>query len=70
MHGIQVASALTGLSDGIDSLGGKFELDVVAKDAYDKRYATNIHLGSYASIGHDGVGVRRWAGLVFRGRLN
>jgi hypothetical protein len=69
-YGVQTAYALTDLGAGIVSPGSRFELDVVAKGAFDKHYTTSINVGSDGSIGYDGIGARRWAGLVFHGWFN
>ncbi len=68
-YGIQGAYAVTDLGVGIRSPNGKFEVDFVAKNAFDKRYTTSVNVGTDGSIGYDGIGEPRWVGVVFHAKL-
>jgi iron complex outermembrane receptor protein len=68
-YGIQGAYALTDLGVGLISTDGNVEVDIVARNAFDKHYTTSINVGNDGSIGYDGIGARRWLGLVLHGKF-
>jgi iron complex outermembrane receptor protein len=68
-YGIQAAYALTDLGIGIIAPNGNYELDVVAKNAFNKQYTTSINVGSDGTLGYDGIGASRWVGLVLHGKF-
>lgn len=68
-YGVQGAYALTDLGVGVIAPNGNFEVDVLAKNAFDKQYTTSINVGTDGSIGYDGIGARRWIGLVLHGKF-
>ncbi|AXI02333.1 TonB-dependent receptor [Aquirhabdus parva] len=45
----------------------KFEVDLIAKNLFDTKYTTSINGFSNSSpVGYDGIGARRYIGLVFK----
>jgi iron complex outermembrane receptor protein len=66
-YGWQKAYSLTDLGAGIahESGGVKYDLSVVAKNAFDTKYTTSINdFSNSAPVGYDGIGARRYVGVV------
>jgi len=68
-YGIQAAYALTDLGIGVIAPNGNYELDVVARNAFNKQYTTSINVQTDGSLGYDGIGASRWVGLVLHGKF-
>jgi iron complex outermembrane receptor protein len=68
-YGIQGAYGITDVGLGVISPSERFELDVVAKNVFNKQYTTSVTLGTDGSIGYDGIGDPRWVGVVLHARL-
>ncbi len=68
-YGIQKAYSITDIGLGLIAQQGKFEIDLVAKNAFDKQFTTSINVSSDGQIAYDGIGPRRWIGLVLHARL-
>jgi iron complex outermembrane receptor protein len=68
-YGVQKAYSLTDIGFGWIAPQGKFEIDLVAKNAFDKQYTTSINISSDGQIAYDGIGARRWIGLVLHARI-
>jgi iron complex outermembrane receptor protein len=67
---VQKAYSLTDLGIGWVSKGGKYELDLIVKNAGDTRYTTSITQYSTTNgVAYDGIGPRRWVGLVLHAKL-
>jgi iron complex outermembrane recepter protein len=49
---------------------GSYEINLVAKNVFDKRYTTSVNdfSGTYG-VGYDGIGGRRYLGLVLTGKI-
>ena len=68
-YGWQEAYTLTDAGVGVISRGGKYELDLVGKNIFDTKYATDIGtFSNQAGVGYT-LGNRRYVGLVFRSKL-
>ena len=68
-YGIQGSYAVTDLGLGIVAPNDRFELDIVAKNAFDRRYTTSITVNSDGRLGYDGVGDPRWIAAVLHVKL-
>ena len=68
-YGIQGAYGITDVGLGVLSPGESFELDVVSKNVFNRRYTTSVTLGTDGSIGYDGIGDPRWVGVVLHAKL-
>ena len=68
-YGVQGAYALTDVGFGIVSPDGRFELDAVARNIFNKRYTTSANVGTDGSIGYDGIGDPRWIGAQIHIKL-
>jgi outer membrane receptor for ferric coprogen and ferric-rhodotorulic acid len=68
-YGIQGAYGITDVGLGVLSPSERFEIDVVARNVFNKQYTTSVTLGTDGSIGYDGIGDPRWVGVVLHARL-
>jgi iron complex outermembrane recepter protein len=68
-YGIQGAYGITDVGLGVISPGEKFELDVVSRNVFNRRYTTSVTIGTDGSIGYDGIGDPRWVGVVLHAKL-
>jgi iron complex outermembrane recepter protein len=60
---------VTDLGFGVIAGDGKYELDVLARNAFDTKYTTSISGAGTDRLTYDGIGQRRWVGLVLHARL-
>jgi len=68
-YGFQKAYSLTDLGIGVKRETGStdYELSLVSKNAFDTRYTTSVNdFSNSAPVGYDGIGPRRYVGLVLR----
>jgi iron complex outermembrane recepter protein len=68
-YGVQRAYSLTDFGAGIkrETDTASYELSLVAKNAFDTRYTTSVNdFSNNAPVGYDGIGARRYVGLVLR----
>jgi iron complex outermembrane receptor protein len=68
-YGEQSAYSLTDLGAGVtrDAAGASYELSVVATNVFDTRYTTSVNdFSNSAPVGYDGIGARRYVGVVLR----
>jgi iron complex outermembrane receptor protein len=71
-YGEQAAYSLTDLGAGIThgTAAAHYELSVVAKNAFDTKYTTSVNdFSNSAPVGYDGIGARRYVGVVLRARF-
>ena len=68
-YGIQGAYGLTDVGFGVVSPDGRFELDVLGRNVFNKRYTTSVNVGTDGSIGYDGIGDPRWVGAQLHFKL-
>ncbi|GBG13785.1 iron complex outermembrane recepter protein [Novimethylophilus kurashikiensis] len=62
--GYSVTDAGIGL---INTAKLKYEVDLVAKNLFDKKYTTSVNaFSNQAPVGYDGIGPRRYVGVVFK----
>lgn len=70
--GVQKAYHITDAGIGVNTRIGdvKTEIGVVAKNLFDTRYTTSVNdFSNNAPVGYDGIGPRRYVGLLLRARL-
>jgi iron complex outermembrane receptor protein len=61
---------VTDVGIGLIGKGGKFEIDLVVKNAGDTQYTTSITQYSATNgVAYDGIGPRRWVGLILHAKL-
>ncbi|MBL8270289.1 TonB-dependent receptor domain-containing protein, partial [Steroidobacter sp.] len=68
-YGEQAGYSLTDLGAGIthETQSAKYELSLVAKNALDTKYTTSVNdFSNSAPVGYDGIGPRRYVGLILR----
>ena len=66
-YGKQAGYSVTDGGVGISTAKGKTELDLVAKNLFDKEYTTSANVFSNsAPVGYDGIGARRYIGVVLK----
>lgn len=68
-YGEQSGYSLTDLGAGItrETDSGKYELSLVSKNAFDTKYTTSVNdFSNSAPVGYDGIGARRYVGLILR----
>ena len=68
-YGEQSGYSLTDLGAGIthETDSAKYELSIVAKNAFDTRYTTSVNdFSNSAPVGYDGIGPRRYVGVILR----
>jgi iron complex outermembrane receptor protein len=68
-YGEQSGYSLTDLGAGVTHTTGsaKYELSLVSKNAFDTRYTTSVNdFSNSAPVGYDGIGPRRYVGLILR----
>ena len=68
-YGVQRAYTLTDFGAGIkrETDTASYELSLVAKNAFDTKYTTSVNdFSNNAPVGYDGIGARRYVGLVLR----
>ncbi|MES1987013.1 MAG: hypothetical protein V4440_03115, partial [Pseudomonadota bacterium] len=66
-YGKQAGYSITDGGIGISTAKGKTELDLVAKNLFDKEYTTSANVFSNnAPVGYDGIGARRYVGVVLK----
>ncbi|WP_129648635.1 TonB-dependent receptor [Peristeroidobacter agariperforans] len=68
-YGEQSGYSLTDLGAGIthETDSAKYELSVVAKNAFDTKYTTSVNdFSNSAPVGFDGIGPRRYVGVILR----
>lgn len=68
-YGWQESYSITDFGIGVIGQRDKFEIDLVAKNVFDKKYTTSINGAGTDRITYDGIGAPRWVGLVFRAKL-
>ena len=68
-YGIQGAYGLTDVGFGVISPDGRFELDFLGRNVFNKRYTTSVNVGTDGSIGYDGIGDPRWVGAQLHFKL-
>lgn len=50
--------------------GAEYELSVIAKNVFDTRYTTSVNdFSNSAPVGYDGIGARRYVGVVLRAKF-
>jgi iron complex outermembrane receptor protein len=55
---------------GLGVTHGAYELNVVAKNLFDTRYTTSVNdFSNSAPVGYDGIGARRYVGVVLRAQF-
>ena len=67
--GEQTGYSLTDLGAGIthETDSATYELSIVAKNAFDTRYTTSVNdFSNSAPVGYDGIGPRRYVGVILR----
>ncbi|MFC4307654.1 TonB-dependent receptor [Steroidobacter flavus] len=68
-YGEQSGYSLTDLGAGIthETDSAKYELSIVAKNAFDTQYTTSVNdFSNSAPVGYDGIGPRRYVGVILR----
>jgi iron complex outermembrane receptor protein len=68
-YGEQSGYSLTDLGLGItrETDNGKYEVSLVSKNAFDTQYTTSVNdFSNSAPVGFDGIGPRRYVGLILR----
>jgi iron complex outermembrane receptor protein len=68
-YGEQSGYSLTDLGAGItrETDSGKYELSLVSKNVFDTKYTTSVNdFSNSAPVGYDGIGPRRYVGLILR----
>ncbi|GFE83336.1 TonB-dependent receptor [Steroidobacter agaridevorans] len=68
-YGEQSGYSLTDLGAGIthETDSAKYELSIVAKNAFDTKYTTSVNdFSNSAPVGYDGIGPRRYVGVILR----
>ncbi len=71
-YGVQKAYHITDAGIGVNTRIGdvKTEVSVVAKNLFDTYYTTSVNdFSNNAPVGYDGIGPRRYVGLLLRARL-
>jgi iron complex outermembrane recepter protein len=68
-YGVQGAYALTDVGFGIVSPDGRFEIDAVGRNVFNKQYTTSVNVGTDGTIGYDGIGDPRWIGAQIHIKL-
>lgn len=69
-YGKQSGYSVTDGGIGVSTAKGKTELNLVAKNLFDKEYTTSINnFSTTGAVGYDGVGPRRYVGIVLRTNL-
>jgi iron complex outermembrane receptor protein len=69
-YGKQSGYSVTDGGIGLSTAKGKTELNLVAKNLFDKEYTTSVNnFSNSAAVGYDGVGPRRYVGIVLRTNL-
>ncbi|HEY0341307.1 MAG TPA: hypothetical protein VGC34_10915, partial [Steroidobacteraceae bacterium] len=68
-YGWQGAYSVTDAGVGVITADGAFELDFLARNAFDTRYTTSISGAGTDRISYDGIGPRRWVGLALHVKL-
>jgi iron complex outermembrane receptor protein len=69
-YGKQSGYSVTDGGIGISTAKGKTELNLVAKNLFDKEYTTSVNnFSTTGAVGYDGVGPRRYVGIVLRTNL-
>jgi iron complex outermembrane receptor protein len=71
-YGEQKAYGLTDLGAGVNygTANANYELSVVSKNLFDTRYTTSVNdFSNSAPVGYDGIGARRYVGVVLRARF-
>lgn len=68
-YGEQSAYSLTDLGVGLthETDSAKYEVSIVAKNAFDTKYTTSVNdFSNSAPVGFDGIGPRRYVGVILR----
>jgi iron complex outermembrane receptor protein len=68
-YGEQSGYSLTDLGAGIthETDSARYELSIVAKNAFDTKYTTSVNdFSNSAPVGYDGIGPRRYVGVILR----
>lgn len=68
-YGEQSGYSLTDLGAGIarETASGKYELSIVSKNVFDTKYTTSVNdFSNSAPVGYDGIGPRRYVGVILR----
>ncbi|MEJ1965369.1 MAG: TonB-dependent receptor [Gammaproteobacteria bacterium] len=71
-YGEQAAYSLTDLGLGVThgTAAAHYELSVIARNAFDTKYTTSVNdFSNSAPVGYDGIGARRYVGVVLRARF-
>jgi iron complex outermembrane receptor protein len=71
-YGEQKAYSLTDLGAGVghEIAGINYDLSVIARNAFDTKYTTSVNdFSNNAPVGYDGIGARRYVGLVLGARF-
>jgi iron complex outermembrane receptor protein len=69
-YGVQAAYSISDIGLGLVTRDGKFEADIVAKNAFDTKYTTSITpYSSTNGVAYDGIGPRRWIGVRLHAKL-
>ncbi len=68
-YGLQEGYSLTDVGAGIryEAAAATYELDIVASNVFDTHYTTSVNdFSNSAPVGYDGIGPRRYVGVVLR----
>ena len=68
-YGWQGGYSVTDLGAGLIGKEGKFEIDLLARNAFDTQYTTSVSGAGSDRVTYDGIGQRRWVGLVLHARF-
>jgi iron complex outermembrane receptor protein len=71
-YGHQPGYSVTDLGAGLsfEAGGASYELSLVSKNVFDTRYTTSVNdFSNNAPVGYDGIGPRRYVGLLLRSRF-
>jgi iron complex outermembrane receptor protein len=71
-YGEQAGYSLTDVGAGVThgTANANYELSVVSKNVFDTRYTTSVNdFSNSAPVGYDGIGPRRYVGVVLRAKF-
>jgi len=71
-YGLQKGYSLTDVGAGVThgTSNAEYELSVIAKNVFDTKYTTSVNdFSNSAPVGYDGIGARRYVGVVLRAKF-